>query len=459
MIRLPRSLAFRLAVGYGALVAGAMVAVAAVLYLGTVGVIERGIETKLRAVSAQMTRKFDATGALQAEIQRALADNVDQDTEVYALLNRDGVRIVGNISGIGGVLPDGLSDRSVTRYGRPSLSRLLPRKLSNGDTLIVGRDLADLNEIKQLVVSSLLISLGFALLLATGGAILFRRQLERRIAAIRRIATDIAAGDLTRRIPDSGGEDEFTRLNQSINHMLDRNERLMNGVRDVSNAIAHDLRTPLQRIRALLDEGVSAPGDLHERARDAIEGIHELTGLLDKLLQIAEAEAGSRRRSFRRVALRDVITDVAELYDATAEANGATLRTEAADEAVAFGDKDLLAVATANLIDNALKYGGPGASVQIRATHDHTSVSILVQDDGPGIPPGERDRVVTRFYRLDRSRTLPGNGLGLAIVNAIAELHGGALRLDDAAPGLIARIVLPRFEPGYFPNGNVAATA
>jgi signal transduction histidine kinase len=464
MIRLPRSLAFRLAIGYGGLVVGAMVAMAAVLYIGTVGVIERGIEIKLRAVSDQLANKFAGGGidGLQREIQRALADNEDQDTEVYALLDRSGERIAGNISDLGQRVPDGLSDLAVTRYGRPSLSRLLPRKLSNGDTLIVGWDLADLRAIKQLVLNSLLVSVALALLLAIGGAILFRRQLERRIAAIRRTATEIAAGDLTRRIPELGGEDEFTRLNLSVNHMLDRIERLMNGVRDVSNAIAHDLRTPLQRIRGLLDEALSSHmpiEDLAERARAAIGAIDDLTGLLDKLLQIAEAEAGSRRRSFRPVALPDVVTDVVELYDAAAEASGLTIAAEVAGDAVAFGDKDLLAAATANLVDNALKYAGEGATIRVRAGHDRGMVSVVVQDDGPGIPQSEREKVVTRFYRLDRSRSLPGNGLGLAIVNAIAELHGGSLRLEDAAPGLVARIVLPHFDSADFPNGNVTATA
>jgi signal transduction histidine kinase len=161
-------------------------------------------------------------------------------------------------------------------------------------------------------------------------------------------------------------------------------------------------------------------------------------------LQIAEAESGARRQSFALVPLASVLNDVVELYDATAEAEGITLASEIKGNPVAFGDRDLLASAVVNLVDNALKYAGSGATVRVRATQDRDIVSIVVQDDGPGIPSAERSRVVDRFYRLDHSRSLPGNGLGLSIVTAIASLHWGKLYLDDANPGLLARIILPR---------------
>jgi signal transduction histidine kinase len=242
-------------------------------------------------------------------------------------------------------------------------------------------------------------------------------------------------------------DDEFARLNRDINHMLDRIEHLMDGVRHVSNAIAHDLRTPLARIRSRLEEGVrpaESATKLAGTARFAIQQIDELINMLDKLLQIAEAESGVQRQSFRPVRLASVVSDVVELYDATAEADGITLANETEDDPVTLGDKNLLASAAANLIDNALKYAGAGAAVRIRTAEERDTVSIIVQDDGPGIPATERPRVVDRFYRLDQSRNLPGNGLGLSIVKAIASLHSGELHLEDAGPGLIARIILPR---------------
>jgi signal transduction histidine kinase len=359
---------------------------------------------------------------------------------------------------------DRLTDQAVIRAGRPSISRLLPHKLPNGATLVVGRDLQDVHDIEQLVLRALVIGGVIGVLLAIGGAGLFRRQLEHRVAAIRRTVLEIEAGDLSRRIPvpvvDS--EDEFTRLNHDINQMLDQIQHLMDGVREVSNAIAHDLRTPLGRIRSLLDEALR-PGmaleRLSETASAAIRGIDELIRVFDKLLQIAEAESGTRRQSFQPIALREIVTGVVELYDAAAEAKGIALLMDCDGEPTTLGDKELLANATANLIDNALKYAGDMATVRVRATQDRKTVSIVVQDNGPGIPSEEREKVLTRFYRLDRSRTLPGNGLGLAIVKAISHLHGGTFSLEDAGPGLIARIVLPRLEAATLPKGNVLETA
>ena len=228
----------------------------------------------------------------------------------------------------------------------------------------------DVHEIEQLVLRALVIGGGIAVLLAIGGAVLFRQQLEHRVAAIRRTVLEIEAGDLSRRIPVLEAEDEFTRLDRDINHMLDRIQHLMDGVREVSNAIAHDLRTPLGRIRSLLDEALrprTTIEQLSETAGAAIQGIDELIVVFDKLLQIAEAESGTRRQSFP-IALKEIITGVVELYDATAEEKGIALVIKIDGEPTTLGDKDLLASATANLIDNALKYAGGMATVQVRAT-------------------------------------------------------------------------------------------
>jgi signal transduction histidine kinase len=464
MNRLWNTVAFRLAMGYGALVVAAVVVISAALYFGTVGVLDRGINAKLSAVSERLTNHFETRGiaALQQEVEQLLTDGIDQDTEVYLLLKPNGQKIVGNLSEwtSSKLPPDRLTDQRVTRDSRPSISRLLPRELSNGSKLVVGRDMQDIREIEQLVFRALVVGGVLAVLLAIGGAVLFRRQLERRIAAIRRTVLEIEAGDLSRRIPVSDADDEFTRLNRDLNHMLDQIQHLMDGVRDVSNAIAHDLRTPLGRIRSLLEDALR-PGTTRERlskrASAAIHGIDELIIVFDKLLQIAEAESGTRRQSFRPVALKEIITNVVELYDATAEAKGIRLSTEVEGEPTALGDKDLLASATANLVDNALKYAGSSATVQVRATQGRDTVSIVVQDDGPGIPSEERSKVVTRFYRVDRSRSFPGNGLGLPIVSAISHLHSGTLSLGDAGPGLIARIVLPSIAADLRLSGMAAS--
>ena len=451
MTRLLGSVAFRLALGYGVLVVATMTVVSAALYFGTVGVIDRGVDAKLSRISALLIERFETGGAqaLQRRIQQLLTDGIDQDTEVYAVLDADGRNIVGNVSGLDHGAPlDRLTVQTIIRDGRPSTSRLLPHRLSNGHVLVVGRDLHDVHEIERLVVRALLAGGLVALLLAVAGAALVRRQLEHRIAAIRHTALEIEAGDFSRRIPVPDADDEFTRLNRDINRMLDRIQRLMEGVRDVSNAIAHDLRTPLSRIRNRLDEVLredATPEQIREAAWTSIQGVDELIVIFDKLLQIAEAESATRRLGFQPVALKTIVGDIVDLYDAAAEAHGVTLVADVVGDPTALGDKELLASAAANLVDNALKYGGREATiVRVGAREDRETVSIVVQDEGPGIAPEEKAKVVTRFYRLDRSRSLPGNGLGLAIVAAISHLHGGKLSLEDSAPGLIARIVLPR---------------
>ena len=466
MSRLLNTVAFRLALGYGALVLCAVAVISAVLYFGTIGVLGREIDAKLLAISERLTSHFETRGnaALRQEMEQLLTDGIDQDTEVYLLLGPDGQKVLGNLSTWTSDkrLLDRLTDQKVTRYGRPSISRLLSHELPNGATLIVGRDMEDVHEIEQLVLRALVLGAAIAVLLAIGGAFLFRHQLERRVAAIRRTALEIEAGDLSRRIPVLDADDEFTRLNHDINHMLDQIQHLMDGVRAVSNAIAHDLRTPLGRIRSLLD-GALRPGptreQLSETASAAIRGIDDLIVIFDKLLQIAEAESGTRRQSFQAIQLKETVTGVVELYDAAAEEKGIALLLDINGEPATLGDKDLLASATANLIDNALKYAGSKATVLVRVIQERDTVSIVVQDDGPGIPPEERARVITRFYRLDRSRSLPGNGLGLPIVAAICHLHGGTLSLEDAGPGLMVRIVLPRPDVTTLPNVNVLETA
>ena len=453
MTRFWSTVAFRLALGYGLLAIGSMSVISAAFYVGTVGVLARSTDAKLLSTSKKLAAHFETRGgdALRQEIEQLLVDGIEQDTEVYLLIAPDGRKVVGNIAGwtAAAAPPDRLTDLKVLRNGRPSLSRLLPRVLPDDSVLVVGRDMQDQREIEQLVWRALLAGGAVAVLLAIGGALLFRRQLEHRVSAVRRTAREIEAGDLTRRIPVSGVEDEFARLDRDINRMLDRIEHLMNGVRHVSNAIAHDLRTPLGRIRGRLEEALRPGGstmELVETGRFAIAQVDELIQMLDNLLQIAEAESGARRQSFTLVRLSQVVSDVVELYDAAAEEAGITLLSEISGDPLTLGDENLLTSAVANLLDNALKYAGGGATVLVHAARERDTVSIRVQDDGPGIPATERPRVVERFYRLDRSRSLPGNGLGLSIVTAIASLHRGRLCLEDAAPGLAARIVLPRAE-------------
>jgi signal transduction histidine kinase len=228
--------------------------------------------------------------------------------------------------------------------------------------------------------------------------------------------------------------------------MLDRIESLMEGVRHVSNSIAHDLRTPLSRVRSRLERALGATADpqaLVGDARLAIEEIDSLIGLFDKLLQIAAAESGVRTRSFGLLDIAAIARDMAELYEASAEEQDMMLRYTGADTLHVRGDRDLLATALASLIDNAIKYAKIGSCVDIgvHASQDETVVSV--RDFGPGVPEADLGKLCERFYRVDQSRHLPGNGLGLSIVTAIAQLHGATLRLRNARPGLEVSLVFP----------------
>ncbi|WP_317201576.1 HAMP domain-containing sensor histidine kinase [Janthinobacterium sp.] len=452
MRKLRGSIAARLALGYGLLVALSIVLVAGVFYFGTIGVLDSSIDRKIVAISAHLIEAYEPGGmtGLARNIERQLSDRIDSDTEIFLLVAADGSHVAGNLPGWSEAVPlDMLLHRDVLRDGQLVPVRLIVRALPNGARLFVGRDLHEWQSIRALVWRALASGAGAALLLVVGGALVFRRQLEGRLGTIRRTAREIEAGDLTRRIPVQS-HDEFGLLSRDINRMLDRIEHLMEGVRHVSNAIAHDLRTPLGRIRGKLEETLRRPMTLAsyaEAAQDAIEDIDELTLVFEKLLQIAAAESGMRPESFDTLDLSAIVADIVDLYDATAEEKGVRLVALPGRPVPAAGDRNLLGSALASLIDNAIKYAGQGGLIEVSAYADAQCRAIVVRDYGPGVPEGELPKVTQRFYRLDKSRHLPGNGLGLSIVAAIAALHGGSLRLENAGPGLEARLLLPPQAP------------
>lgn len=447
MNKIWHSVAFRLALICGGLVVASIMLLSAVFYFRTVGVMSRDIDSKITAISQRFADDAELSGLkpLALRIERTLNDGVDSDTEIYLLTDAAGNKIAGNISAwVDAAAPvDQVIDHAVVRDGRPSVGRVLLHRLSDGALLVVGRSMNDLNEIGTLICHAIVTGSLLALLLAVVGTLVFRQQIERRIWTIRHAALEIEAGNLSRRIPLSSEPDEFDRLSADINRMLDRIEHLMEGVRHVSNTIAHNLRTPLGRIRARLDDALHGEPEkqsLVAMGNFAIEELDGLIGVLDKLLQIAEAESGTRRQAFEPLALREVVTTLMELYDAAAEAQGVNLVSDIRGEPVIRGDKDLLAGILANLLDNALKYAGNSATIEVRVTQDSDTVTLIVQDNGSGIPEGERDKVLQRFYRFDRRQQ--GHGLGLSIVAAFTRLHGGTLHLEDAAPGLRVRILL-----------------
>nr|WP_257626276.1 HAMP domain-containing sensor histidine kinase [Janthinobacterium sp. NKUCC06_STL] len=439
-----------MALGYGVLVVVSISIVCAVFYFGTIGVLDRSVDRKLTLLSERLAALYQQgdSSRTTAEIAHLLTDRTDSDTEIFLLVGADGRRVAGNLSAWPDVgSPVGrLLHRDVTREGRRVPARMLIRDLDGGARLFVGRDMEEGKSIRTLVLRSLAYGGGVAILLVVAGAWLFRRQLEARIGQIRRTAGEIEAGDLSRRIPVAS-EDEFGLLSRDINRMLDRIEHLMEGVRHVSNAIAHDLRTPLGRIRNKLDGALRQQQDVAgyaQTAQAAIDDIDDLTRVFDKLLQIAAAESGMRPENFDDIDLQQIGADIVEMYEATADEQGVLLVQMYGDGVPARGDRNLLGSALASLVDNAIKYAGLGATVEVSAGSDEQGGWLAVRDNGPGVPKEELPKLTQRFYRLDKSRHLPGNGLGLSIVAAIAALHGGSLEIEDAAPGLRLRLRLLR---------------
>lgn len=445
---MPKSIAARLALGYGLLLAISIAIVCGVFYFGTIGVLDRSVDRKLMVLSerlAAMYRPDDSTRT-SAEIAHLLTDRTDSDTEIFLLVNAAGLRISGNLSSwpVADSPVGQLLHVHVTREGRRVPARLLIRDLVDGSRLYVGRAMLESDSIRTLVLRSIAYGGGVAVLLMVAGAWLFRRQLEARIGQIRRTAAEIEAGDLTQRIPVAS-DDEFGKLSCDINRMLDRIEQLMEGVRHVSNAIAHDLRTPLGRVRNKLDGALRQQQTVDAwqgAAQSAIADIDDLTRVFDKLLQIAAAESGMRPENFSDIDLQQIGADIVEMYEATADEQGVLLVQLYGPGLPARGDRNLLGSALASLVDNAIKYAGQGATVEVSCGQDGAGAWLAVCDNGPGVPASELPKLTQRFYRLDKSRHLPGNGLGLSIVAAIAALHGGSLEIEDAAPGLCVRLWL-----------------
>jgi len=442
------SVAFRLTLNYSLLALLTSLVSLAFIYHQTVRILESQFSRQVEITAQRMSAHFDQGGLpkLVTEITLELADHVNTDTEMFLLLDPAGRPLAGNIAPEAAFsAADGAGmTRTVSLRGRPVHGYLVARKLADGSVLVIGYDLRDLHEITGLIKSVSLAATGVIAILVLLGAYLFRRALQRRVAGIRSTAAQVGAGELTRRVPVHHRQDEFALLTDDINDMLDRIERLMNGVRNVSDAVAHHLRTPLTRILAQLRSAQRTDishAEMKSRVGQLASQIEDLASVSGKLLQIAEFESGTRRKKFEPVRLDVIARDVVELYEAVAEHEGVELRFAASGPLPWQGDPDLLAGAVANLVDNALKYAGRNAHVRVTAALENGQAALTVADDGPGLPAGKRNRIGERFYRA--SSDVPGYGLGLATVIAIARLHGARLEFADGGPGFVARLLFP----------------
>jgi signal transduction histidine kinase len=450
MTSILRSTAVRLAVIYAVLFVLSAFCLVGFLWWRTAGYLSREVDAVILADTKAIgdrIQDFGLAGAIETINQRV--GRSSDEHAIYLLADPALTPVAGNID----AWPAGIGPRQgwyqipLVYQGRDHATRILYVVLPSGFRLLVGRDVQDREAIRGSILAGLGWAAAAAALLAIGGGLLVRRAIFRRVDAIDRTTSAIIHGDLGSRLPTQGSSDEFDRLTQTINGMLQQIQILVDGVRNASNAVAHDLRTPLAELRGRLEAILRArqPADLalHEIG-EAVADLDRVIGVFNALLRLAEIESGARLSGFRDVRLSDVAVDVAELYGPLAEQRALTFSLDAPPDMGLRGDPILLAQAIGNLVDNAIKYCPAQGTVTLRLTRGGDGgIDVTVRDTGPGIADAEKPLATERFFRGTTSRGIPGVGLGLSVVAAVARLHGGGFTLADGNPGVIARLSFP----------------
>lgn len=453
-LRLLRTATFRTALVYIWLFTASVLIILGMIYYTTAGFLDQQtsetIAVELDGLHDQYRRR-GLPGLVEVVGRRA---RTPRTNALYLIVDPRGQPVAGNLSNWPQAVPgpDGWIEFTLTEAapdGEGGAAVTYPARaraffLSGGYRLLVGRDLREREAFQERIVFSLTWALVLTIGLGTLGGVLISRDFMRRIDAINRTTRRIMTGELNQRIAVASGGDELDQLARNLNAMLDRIERLMDERRHVAEGIAHDLRTPLARLRSRMELALIEKTDLEgsrSALQDAVSEADRLLATFQALLNIAEAEAGHQRAAFAELDLAALVREMAELYEPVAEEKGQHLEA-AIGEARIRGHDHLLAQAVANLLDNAIKYTPEGGRIEVRLGPGSAggSTELVVADNGPGIAPEDRERVLRRFVRLEGSRSSPGNGLGLAMVDAVARLHKAALVLDDNRPGL--RVVL-----------------
>ena len=472
--KLIRTTAFRLTLAYLFLFALFAASLLGYFAWNTRRMITEQITTTVNAEVGEISDIFARRGLhglVLAIENRALRPGAN----LYLVTTPTGQGIAGNVGSLaaGVMATSGWSETAYRRFDDQDTAdhRALVHvtELDNGFRLLIGRDLEERRRLFGIVAKAAQWSLLVVIVLGLGGGIFVARRVLRRIDAMTGTTQRIMAGDLGGRLPVGRSGDELDRLAENLNAMLERIEMLMMGLKEVSDNIAHDLKTPLTRLRNRAEEALARSGSEAEY-RSALERtIEESDGLIrtfNALLMIARAESGQARGNMTDFDAADVASGIQELYEPLAEDDGVILRVKTAPTPL-HGNRELISQALANLVENAIKYGKPVASAQplgadavvradpketsketckeilIEARRDGGQVLLSVTDRGPGIPEADRKHAVERFVRLETSRTQPGSGLGLSLASAVATLHGGELRLGDAHPGLSATLAIP----------------
>ena len=437
-----RSTTFRLAAIYTALFACAVVLLGIVTLLTTRTTLTQQFDARIRAESEALNREFRIEGfegLLRAVQQRDRTPGALN----YGLETSSGQRLAGRLTGAGA--GPGWQTLTIPEPdGDAEHVRVYAATLPGGMRLLVGDDVERMEAVDEAIVRAFIWAFVGVVMLGVTAGYLLSRDVHRRLTSISATAEGIIDGDLSRRVPLRASDDDLSRLSQTINRMLDRIQGLMESLKLVSDDIAHDLRTPLTRLRQSLEFALTRTRE--DEPRKLIEAsLLELDAALETfaaLLRIAQIEGGSRKSGFGPVDLAEVATLVVEAFGPSAEDGGRTLSL-AAHPAWIEGDRELLVQAAVNLVENALRHTPRGSVLEVRAGHNAQAAVLEIVDDGPGAPEEELVRLSDRFYRLEQSRSTPGNGLGLALVAAIARLHGADLTLSNRSPGLSARLTFP----------------
>ena len=427
------------------------------IYWATAGYMSSQTDETIEAEIVGLAEQYQRQGlnGLISVIRERVARDPNGKA-IYLFTARDYIKLAGNIERWpeGGDVQDGWLNFALndelgwhTDSDRPARARVFI--VPGGLRLLVGRDVNEFMAVKELVERAINFGMAITFMLAMIGGIMMSRSTARRVEIINQTSQKIMKGNLSLRIPDRGTNDDFDQLARNLNEMLDRIVQLMEGIRHVSDNIAHDLRTPLTRLRNKLENTLLKVEneDQRELVGSAVAEADQLLATFNALLRIARLEMGGRTDNFREFSFSDLLLDAAELYEAVAEDKQQTLSIRVQTDVLVFGDKDLLFQTVSNLIDNAIKYTPDGGDIEIKLDTSEENAAFTVADSGIGIPEAERQKVFDRFYRVAKSRSQPGNGLGLSLVQAVIELHQGTITLGDNEPGLVVTLELPKITP------------
>lgn len=448
MAELMRSTSFRLVLGYMIVFGASVLLLLGFVYWSTAGYMARQVDATIQAeieLLAERYRTRELRG-LTAMIEERMRKHPGR-SNIYLLADSRRRPILGNLESWPDASegPEGWLEFKVKQEGEDKewhQARARSFRLREQLWLLVGRDMHELTQMRSLMLEAFLWAAGITLVLALAGGWTLSRSVTRRLDIINETSREIMSGQLDRRIPENGSDDEFDEVVSHLNAMLDRIEALMEDVRRVSDNIAHDLKTPLTRLRNELETLREGVGDDTSVER-ALQEADSLLTTFNALLRIARIEAGHRRAGFADLDLGTVARDVAELYQPLAEDKGISFTAGVNGAVKVRGDRDLLFQAMANLVDNAIKYTPAPGRVTLTLESDADVARITVGDSGPGIPDAVRSKVFERFYRTEGSRHTPGSGLGLALVKAVAQAHDGRVTLGDNDRGLRVVLELP----------------